>query len=187
VVPPEERLVYLFGSSVSSPINGRWSEPKSGNTLIPQILKTANRLIQYSGVSSERAGCLSISRVCTRCADKENPPGHRQRQTGFLRTRAGIHLALSLSLLKRWPAFRGPRGAADGTIQLNRQARRSLQQPEAVPALCFELGSSAMRGVPPVVIPPPTVAPGELQFPRCAVLGFEPVVCDPGADGAAVD
>ena len=34
-----EKLVYLFGSSVSSAINGRWSEPKSGNTLIPQILK----------------------------------------------------------------------------------------------------------------------------------------------------
>jgi hypothetical protein len=44
-----------------------------------------------------------------------------------------------------------------------------------------------MRGVPPLVVPPPTVAPGELQFPRCAVLGFEPLVCDPGADGAAVD
>ena len=34
-----KKLVYLFGSSVSSAINGRWSEPKSGNTRIPQILK----------------------------------------------------------------------------------------------------------------------------------------------------
>ena len=34
-----QSLVYILDSSVSSAINGRWSEPKSGNTFIAQILK----------------------------------------------------------------------------------------------------------------------------------------------------